>query len=96
MADPIYKQIRVLHHKGDHGTRCWITETRAQVNAALRQLFKLLDNDDCYRNIEPDLKELLPAARVGDHGAIYRILKARQGYEYEGWRVEHATDATEP
>jgi hypothetical protein len=34
----------------------------------------------------------LSAARKGDHGAIYKILKARQDAEYEKWEVIFAID----
>lgn len=91
---PVYQKIRILLHEGVRGVEVWIIETRPQVNAALRELFKSLDADGCYRDIGPNIVDLLPAARAGEHSAIYRILKDRQNREYEGWRVSYATDAT--
>ena len=85
-----YKQVRILVHESKHGQVLWMADTRPQVNAAMRQLFDMLDADGCYIDDEG-----LEAARAGEHMAIYRILKARQDCEYESWRVVYATDPTE-
>ena len=85
-----YKQVRILVYEGKYGQVLWLADSRPQVNAAMRQLFDMLDEDGCYIDDEG-----LEAARAGEHMAIYRILKARQDYEYETWRIVYATDPTE-
>ncbi len=90
------KRIRIIIYDGKHGQEYWIAETREQVRAALRELFTMLDGMGCYTDwSNNDIQDLLPEARGGSHRAIYEILRARQSYEYEGWRTEYATDATQ-
>ncbi len=82
-------QLRILAHEGKHGIQYWVIDNREQVNAAMRALFNQLDDEGCY---EEEDEWTLSAARKGDHGAIYKILKARQDAEYEKWEVIFAID----
>jgi hypothetical protein len=86
-------QARILAHEGKHGVTYWLIDNREQVNAAMKLLFDKLDSEGCYHDwINPDQQWDLEAARSGEHSAIYRILKARQDYEYEKWEVIYAID----
>ena len=80
-------ELRLIAHEGKHGIIYWQAADRQQVNAALRALFDMLDEQGCYEDDEG-----LDAARAGEHSAIYRILKARQDCEYEKWEVIYAID----
>ncbi len=88
---------RLIVHEGKNGAIYWLAADRKQVNAAMQALFDLLDAQGCYNdwcnlNVQADLD----AARAGEHMPIYRILKARQEYPNEKWRVIYAIDPCEP
>lgn len=88
---------RLIVHDNRDGVIYWLATDRKQVNAAMRALFNLLDSRGCYNDwCNPDVQDDLEAARAGQHAPIYRILKARQGYTNEKWRVIYAIDPCEP
>jgi hypothetical protein len=82
------KVIRILIYQGKHGDEYWIADTDAQVDCACRKLFKRFDEDGCYEDDEPALKE----AREGDIQAIRHLLTKHRGFEYEKWSIVIAVD----
>lgn len=82
------KTVSILVYHGKHGDEYWLADTPERLEAAQRQLFKRLDGWHCYDSDEEGVTE----ARAGDIRAIRWLLNRHNGYEYEGWGIEQATD----
>lgn len=66
---------------------CWDASTPEKEEAALRCLFKLLDDEwECYADIHGHHYDLYMKARKGQFDAIKHLLHLRRGYEYEEYR----------
>lgn len=83
---------RILIYHGKHGDEYYLADTNTRLAAAKQQIFQMLDQWDCYSDID---EKRLTAARDGDPRAIHSILIERQDCEYEGWETVIATDATQ-
>ncbi len=79
--------MRILIYHGKYGDEYLLADTPARIRAALRRLFKLLDEQGCYED-QPHVEE----ARNGDDRAIRFILASRKGCEYEDWDLEEVID----
>ena len=86
------KTVSILVYHGKYGDQYWLANTREQREAAVQALFKQLDDWSCYEGSVD--KELLADARRGNRQVIEAILESRSGYEYEGWDIEEAIDAS--
>jgi len=81
----------ILIYHGKHGDQYWLADTTPRMEAALRALFKQIDEQGCYNsNDNPDVACWLIPARGGDIRYIRTILEIRRDYEYEGWNIEYA------
>lgn len=88
------ESAQVLVYNGKCGYTVWLADTPSRMRAAKQSLFKFLAGEKYYAAgcvNQDDLER----ARAGDHGAISRILNARQGYEYEEWDTPIASIAEE-
>ena len=80
--------MKILIYHGKQDDEYWLADTPERLNAALRQLFQRLDDWHCYEDGEAGLAE----ARAGSRKAIRRILDRHNGWEYECWDLQEATD----
>lgn len=81
------KTVSILVYHGKHDDEYWLADTPERLKTAQRQLFKRLDDWGCYEQ-----EEGVTEARAGDIRAIRWLLNRHEGYEYEGWDIEQATD----
>jgi len=89
---PAMKTVSILVYHGKYGDQYWLANTREQREAAMQALFKQLDEWSCYEGgVDAGL---LADARSGNRQVIEAILESRSGYEYEGWDIEEAIDAS--
>lgn len=77
-ADPVY----------------WDASIPEKEEAALRCLFKLLDEWECYSDIHGHHADLYRQARKGRFEAIKQLLYLRRGYVYENYRWGEVIDPT--
>jgi hypothetical protein len=91
-CSPRGEPLQILIYHGKYGDEYWLADTPERLNAALQQLFQRLDEWHCYEDDEEGLAE----ARAGNPKAIRWILDRHNGYEYEGWDLEEATDPCTP
>jgi len=82
------KTVSILVYHGKHGDEYWLADTPERLQAAMRQLFQMLDDWHCYKSSD----EGVAAARAGDARAVKGILMRHAGYEYEGWDIIEAID----
>jgi GTP cyclohydrolase I len=86
----VNKHVDILIYHGKHGDQFWLVDTPARMNAAMRSLFKQLDDMRCYKSENTRFNEMLALARNGGVCCIKAILESRCGYEYESWDIEAA------
>ncbi len=79
--------MRILIYHGKHGDEYMLADTTERLRAALKRLFKMLDEMGCYEG-----EEYLEDARNGNDQALRFILMSRKDCEYEGWDLEEAID----
>jgi len=83
--------MQIFIYRGKHGREYWLANTPARLEAAMRKLFKRLDESGCY--VEDETHSLtLAKARDGDARCIRHILESRRDCEYEEWDLEEADD----
>lgn len=75
-------RVLIWHHK--HGDYLFNASIKAKEQAAMRAIFKMMDEEGFYFEEE---KTRLEQARAGDFAAIAAILHERDQYEYEEWEV---------
>lgn len=80
-------QILIWHHKYDD--YIFNANTKAKEQAAMRAIFKMVDDEGLYCDEE---KTRLERARAGEHDAIAAILHERRGREFEEWEVVEVND----
>lgn len=84
--------MNILIYRGKYGDEYYLVDTPERLDAALRQLFKQLDDSGCYQDGSARACDMLTKARAGDIRYIKAILDSRNGYEYEDWDIIQATD----
>ena len=90
--------MRVLFHRGQYDGEAWIADTKEQVDWAFLQLFKSMDKDEYYIDLEErdpsvtladwtQMKEWHKKAKGGDGISARILIKHRHalGAEYEDW-----------
>lgn len=81
--------MRVLIWHAKHSDYLFNASTKAKEAAAMRAIFKLMD-DECYYQGEE--KNRLERARAGEHAAVAAILHERDRCEYEEWEIVEVND----
>ena len=83
------KTVSILVYRGKHDNDYYLVDTPERLQAAMRQLFMLLDECGCYT--DEDTRHLAQA-RDGNIRAIKGILESHRCYEYEEWEIIEVID----
>jgi len=81
--------MRVLIWRAKHGDYLFNASTKAKEQAAMRAIFKLMD-EECYYQGEEKVR--LALARAGEPDSIAAILHERDRCEYEEWEIVEVND----